>query len=145
MAAHAKAIEDARGARHGATLQRVLTAYQDSVEFRDLAPRTKADYAKQIRKIEAEFGTLPLAALAERGCRGEFKAWRDKLATSRVGKPTTSSPCSPASSLGGSTEDSLKRTHASAPGASTHPPAPRPSGRLTTLPASRLPPRHRCV
>ena len=32
------------------------------------------------KKIEPEFGDLPLAALSEKGCRGEFKDWRDRLA-----------------------------------------------------------------
>jgi hypothetical protein len=31
--------------------------------------------------IENEFGDLPLAALDDRRVRGEFKAWRDKFAS----------------------------------------------------------------
>lgn len=63
------------------TLFSILQAYQASSEFRDLAPRTRADYVKQIRTIETEFIDFPLAALSDRRSRGEFLAWRDRLAT----------------------------------------------------------------
>lgn len=62
------------------TLQAVLNAYQDSPRFKDLAPRTRKDYIRHIRKIEAEFGDFPIAALSDRRTRGEFLAWRDRMA-----------------------------------------------------------------
>jgi integrase len=46
-----------------------------------LAQRTQADYREQIAKIEARFGDMPVAALADKRARGVFKAWRDELAT----------------------------------------------------------------
>lgn len=58
----------------------LLAAYQLSSAFTDLAPRTRADYIKQIKKIEVAFGDLPLSALEDRRVRGEFLAWRDRLA-----------------------------------------------------------------
>ena len=58
----------------------ILQGYQASTEFTDLASRTQRDYALQIRLIEKDFGDLPLRALTERGCRGLFMEWRDKLA-----------------------------------------------------------------
>lgn len=58
----------------------ILQGYQASVEFQKLADRTQADYIKQIKKIEKEFGDLPLAALADRRTRGVFMEWRDRLA-----------------------------------------------------------------
>ena len=58
----------------------VLQGYQASTEFTDLMPRTRRDYTLQIRLIEKDFGDLPLRALTERGCRGLFMEWRDKLA-----------------------------------------------------------------
>jgi len=62
----------------------VLHGYQLSTDFTDLAPRTRADYVKQIRIVEGEFGDFPLSALADRRTRGVFMAWRDRLAaTSR--------------------------------------------------------------
>jgi integrase len=58
----------------------IIGGYQASGEFLNLAPRTRADYVKQIKKIEAEFEDFPLAALSDRRTRGEFLAWRDRLA-----------------------------------------------------------------
>lgn len=62
------------------SLLSVLLAYQASQEFLGLAARTRADYVRQIRIIETAFGDFPLAALTDRRTRGEFLAWRDKLA-----------------------------------------------------------------
>jgi hypothetical protein len=58
----------------------VLQSYQASGEFLGRAERTRSDYVKQIKIIEMEFADFPLGALADRRTRGEFKAWRDKLA-----------------------------------------------------------------
>lgn len=60
----------------------IMNGYQASEDFRGLAERTRTDYAKQIKKIEKKFGDFPLSALADRRTRGEFLAWRDKLAES---------------------------------------------------------------
>lgn len=62
------------------TLQSVLNAYQDSPKFLDLSPRSRRDYVRHIRKIEAEYHDFPIAALSDRAARGEFLSWRDKLA-----------------------------------------------------------------
>jgi len=62
------------------TIQSILNAYQDSPKFLDLADRTRKDYVRQIRQIESEYGNFPTAALTDRRTRGEFLAWRDKLA-----------------------------------------------------------------
>ena len=62
------------------TIQAVLNAYQESPKYLDLADRTRKDYVRQIRQIESEFADFPLAGLSDRRTRGEFLAWRDKLA-----------------------------------------------------------------
>lgn len=62
------------------TIQAVLNAYQQAPKFTDLAERTRKDYTKHIRKIEAEFGDFPIAALTDRRTRAEFLAWRDRMA-----------------------------------------------------------------
>ncbi len=62
------------------TLLSVLQAFQASEDFRQLAERTRADYVRQVKLIEAEFGDLPIAALGDRRCRADFLAWRDKRA-----------------------------------------------------------------
>jgi integrase len=62
-------------------LLNVLVKFQNTEEFRGLAPRTQADYREIIdKKIEPEFRDLPIAALTEKRCRGVFKDWRDRLA-----------------------------------------------------------------
>lgn len=60
----------------------LLQGYQASQEFlAAIAPRTRSDYQRIIRKdIEPEFGDFPLAALDDRRTRGVFLAWRDRLA-----------------------------------------------------------------
>jgi integrase len=45
-----------------------------------LAASTRRAYLAYIKLIEEEFGDLPLAALADRRVRGEFKTWRDTFA-----------------------------------------------------------------
>jgi integrase len=61
-------------------LQVLIDGYQQSGEFRTLRERTQADYIKQIKLIEQEFGDFPQKALDARETRGVFMDWRDKLA-----------------------------------------------------------------
>ena len=79
LAAYEEAASRKREAPAGALLS-IINAYQASGEFRDREPRTRSDYVKQIKKIEAEFADFPLEALTDRRTRGEFLAWRDRLA-----------------------------------------------------------------
>ena len=58
----------------------LLQAYQRSQNFLGRRERTRADYIKQIMKIEQKFGDAPLKALADPRTRGIFMAWRDELA-----------------------------------------------------------------
>ena len=62
------------------TLDIVLDKFQDSEEFRSLAPRTQSDYRKLLRAIAHEFGDFPISALLDVGARGVFLQWRDGLA-----------------------------------------------------------------
>jgi len=61
------------------TLQAVLDAFEQSSDFDALAAKTRADYKKHIKHIEAEFGDFPIKALEDRRTRGEFLAWRDRI------------------------------------------------------------------
>lgn len=61
-------------------LQSILNAYQDAPKFLDLAPRTRADYIRNIKAIEAEYGSLPIAALPDPATRGDMLDWRDRMA-----------------------------------------------------------------
>jgi integrase len=58
----------------------LVKLYKGAGEFTGLSARTQADYLKQIKKIEAKFGKMPLAALESPKARGAFKEWRDTLA-----------------------------------------------------------------
>ena len=78
-ASYNRAVESRRPAVSG-TVQAILDAYQASSDFDALAPRTRSDYRKLLRVIEAEFGDFPLKAYEDRRTRGEFMAWRDRLA-----------------------------------------------------------------
>jgi integrase len=60
----------------------VLQGYQQSQEFLGLSDRTRADYIGRIKLIERKFGDFPTSLLTDRRTRGEFMAWRDKLALS---------------------------------------------------------------
>lgn len=61
------------------TLQSVIDAFQESSDFTSLAAKTRADYKKHIKHIEAEFADFPLKAMDDRRTRGEFLAWRDRI------------------------------------------------------------------
>jgi integrase len=61
-------------------LQSLIDAYQKTQAFLRLRERTRADYIKQIMKIEQRFGDMPLKALADQRTRGILLDWRDELA-----------------------------------------------------------------
>jgi integrase len=59
----------------------LLQSYQASDDFRQLAQRTRDDYAGIIEHvIEPEFSDFPVSALGDKRTRGVFLEWRDKLA-----------------------------------------------------------------
>jgi integrase len=62
------------------TLQYLFDAYQHSQKFLGRSVRTRADYVKQIKILEQQFGDFPIKALNARETRGVFLDWRDKLA-----------------------------------------------------------------
>jgi integrase len=61
-------------------LAAIIAGYQQSDDFLSLAPRTQADYVRQIKLIERKFGTFPLSAMTDKRTRGIFMDWRDELA-----------------------------------------------------------------
>ena len=62
------------------TMMTVIADYKASPDFTKLAPSSRRMYLMYVGLIEEAFGDLPLAALADRRVRGEFKAWRDTFA-----------------------------------------------------------------
>jgi integrase len=65
---------------HKGTLQEIINAYQASPAFLDKAEATREGYKRRLPAIEAEFGDMPIKALADPRVRGEFLDWRDQLA-----------------------------------------------------------------
>lgn len=80
VAAFAEAHKQQRPVGSG-TLLALLNAYQKSADFTGLAAKTRADYVKIIRRIEARFGSFPITGLKDRRARSIFLTWRDDLAT----------------------------------------------------------------
>jgi integrase len=74
------AVAKRRAAPKGSMLS-LLNDYQGSTDFTDLAKTTRRSYIPLIKRIEVAFGDLPLKALADRRVRGEFLAWRDRIAS----------------------------------------------------------------
>lgn len=60
--------------------QSILTAYQATTKFADLANTARKDYVRNIKQIEAENGEFPIEALSDRRSRDEFLIWRDRMA-----------------------------------------------------------------
>jgi len=65
---------------HKGTLQEIINAYQASPAFTGKAESTRDGYKRRLPAIEAEFGDMPIKALADPRVRGEFLDWRDRLA-----------------------------------------------------------------
>lgn len=72
--AHASARQPRAG-----TFMTIIARYKAAPEFTGLAQSTRRSYLAYIKLIEEEFGDLPVAALADRRVRGEFKSWRDRF------------------------------------------------------------------
>ncbi|PNU04563.1 tyrosine-type recombinase/integrase [Novosphingobium guangzhouense] len=70
----------ARRAPKADLLISILDKFEESVDFADLSDRTRKDYRRLLKVVEAEFGDFPIAALEDRRTRGEFLAWRERLA-----------------------------------------------------------------
>jgi integrase len=79
IASYNEAVARKRPVGEG-TLLALLNSYQSSAEFQALSEYTRRDYLKHIKAIEAEFADFPLTALSDKRTRGEFLAWRDRLA-----------------------------------------------------------------
>lgn len=81
MASYHEAVAKLKAPDDG-TLHSLIATFVGSTEFAHLAPRTRLDYSKHIKRIEADFGDFPISALSAPEARGEFKDWRDRLARS---------------------------------------------------------------
>jgi integrase len=58
----------------------LIAEFKSSGEYTSKSAATQRGYNRYLKMIEAAFGDLPIDALSDPECRGEFKAWRDGLA-----------------------------------------------------------------
>jgi integrase len=61
-------------------LNSLIRDYAVSPEFGKLADSTQREYRRMLNKVEAEFGTMPLAALEDPRVRQDFMKWRANIA-----------------------------------------------------------------
>lgn len=66
----------------GGTVKHLIWRYRKSPEYGRLSPRSRADYAQQLDRIEAKFGALSLRAMAAREITRHIWTWRDTMAKS---------------------------------------------------------------
>lgn len=62
------------------TLISLIAAFKTSTEFLRLSESTRDGYLRHLRRIEDEFGTMPIEAVEDKRARGKFKEWRDTMA-----------------------------------------------------------------
>jgi integrase len=62
------------------TMGDLVTLFKGSAEYTTKSDATKRDYNRYMDEIRSEFGSMPKAALEDKGVRQEFYAWRDKHA-----------------------------------------------------------------
>jgi len=62
------------------TLGRLIRDFTLSPEFAKRAESTQKEYRRMLAKVEAKFGTMPLAVLEDPRVRGDFLDWWDEVA-----------------------------------------------------------------
>eukprot|EP01036_Dinobryon_divergens_P040261 gene40261-53213_t len=78
-----KAAEAAmRPNRDVGTISGLIDQFRDSADWQALRESTRSIMVINLRAVERQFGTMPIAALQERACRAVFLAWRDSVAVS---------------------------------------------------------------
>ncbi|AWN43431.1 tyrosine-type recombinase/integrase [Methylobacterium durans] len=79
IASYNTAVQGRAQPKQGVLLS-ILQGFQASDAFLSKSEVTRKDYVRHIKAIEKEFGDFPLGALTDRRARGNFMAWRDRLA-----------------------------------------------------------------
>lgn len=74
-----KAHEGRRQAPQG-EFRAIIAEFRGSSDFKGLSAASTRAYSSYLKLIEAQFGDLPLPALADPEMRGEFMRWRDGMA-----------------------------------------------------------------
>jgi integrase len=71
----------ARKAPSAGTLFGLISEFKKTTDFLGLAPSTRKAYESYLKIIEDDFGSMPLSALKDPRIRGDFKTWRDRMAS----------------------------------------------------------------
>ena len=61
-------------------LDRIITAYLASPEYKGLGDRTKADYRIELKKIGPRFGKVPYPVWNDQRMRADVMSWRSEMA-----------------------------------------------------------------
>lgn len=61
------------------TLSDLIRSYVAAADYTGLAAKTKAGYDTALGRIQGKFGTMPIAALEEKGARSVIRQWRDDV------------------------------------------------------------------
>ncbi|MEM1040924.1 MAG: tyrosine-type recombinase/integrase [Pseudomonadota bacterium] len=65
------------------TVSRLIHDYESSGDFERLGKYQKRDHRAMFKWIRLAFGDMPIEALQDRGCRRDFKDWRDTIKSNR--------------------------------------------------------------
>lgn len=76
---HAALAEALSRAPPDGTVHSLIYDYKQSRAFRELRPRTKADYLRHLDHIQEHFGGLSLRAMSAPRMAEHIERWRDKL------------------------------------------------------------------
>jgi integrase len=80
IASYNRAVADLKTPPQGVVFT-LIAEWRASTEYRKLSDASRRNYAAYLKLIEAEFGDMPIAALSDPRVRGEFKSWRDRMAS----------------------------------------------------------------
>jgi hypothetical protein len=61
------------------TVSDLIRSYVAAADYTGLAAKTKEGYDTALAKIQGKFGTMPIAALEEKGARSVILKWRDDV------------------------------------------------------------------
>lgn len=61
------------------TVSDLIRSYVAAADYTGLAAKTKEGYDTALARIQGKFGTMPIAALEEKGARSVIRKWRDDV------------------------------------------------------------------
>ncbi|MGE0181982.1 MAG: tyrosine-type recombinase/integrase [Parvularculaceae bacterium] len=74
-----RAIESRKALPAGDTIKGLILEFRASLDFRKLAPATRADHERAFEAIISEFGRAPIAAFADARIRRDIRRWHDNF------------------------------------------------------------------